>query len=236
MTKGTKPLRNIVLAGAASLAGLTGCKSTAEYTPAQLSSLLEDNEISYKDSLKFKRTNATLKERAETLEGEERQALDTLTSEYSKVIAEFDGNVKYTLLPVAELSTLEGPQNLNFTKFFKTVSYTGTAQEIADLVGAETWEELLPKVRGEFESTKGKEALANLYAVRQDWSKKAVEKIPALAKLQASEAEKIKSNTMGYRLVIAGQVPVSEELRGQLSFTQVPAEEETTEEVVAKEE
>ncbi len=225
-----KTLYSLIL-GASALAGCT----TTEYTQKDLAGMLSDNQVSYSDFLALNAKHASLKAKIDSLEGEERTNTEAFVTDLGNVIAHYKANAKFKALPVADILSIAGVENLNGTKYFPKSVIEISYADLVRSLKQEKADSLVQKMRGSWSSTKGSEAVA-LGRYEPVSYKEWVDLFgqnPAVAELLASQdrfVEAIKSNTTAVGLiedtgVIISNVPESLKIQTEETPTEQPAEE-----------
>lgn len=158
-----KKLYSLVLGAA----GLVGC-TTTEYTPADLSDLLADGNISLRDSRAFDSTYASLQNRKESLEGEEKQSATVLLNDIDKIRQKYNSGSKIKVKlsanfhnPAGLESSLDGTAD---SGLFIEMDYNSLAGKITK----EKADEVIRKMLSKFRATDGSRETSESYMVRLD--------------------------------------------------------------------
>lgn len=225
-----KTLYSLIL-GASALAGCT----TTEYTQKDLAGMLSDNQVSYSDFLALNAKHANLKAKIDSLEGEERTNTEAFVTDLGNVIAHYKASAKFKALPVADIISIAGTENLNGTKFFPESVIEINYSTLVNYLGQPVADSLVQKMRGSWSSTKGSEAVALGRYERigyNDWVR-LFGQTPKVSELLASQErffEGIKSNTTAVGLiedtgVVIANIPESLKVKAEETPTEQPAEE-----------
>lgn len=220
-----------LILGASALAGCT----TTEYTQKDLAGMLADNQISYADSQAFNKKHADLKQKIDSLNGDERTNAEALLTDLGSVIAHYKANAKFKVIPVADIMSVAGVENLNGNEYFPESAIELDYLSLVRYLGQERTDSLVQKMRGSWSSTNGNKAVALGRYERigyNDWVN-LFGQTPKVAELLASQergAEFIKSNTTAVGLiddtgVIIANIPESLKIKTEETPTEQPAEE-----------
>lgn len=157
-----KKLYSLVL-GAAGL----GC-TTTEYTPADLSDMLADGNISLRDVRAFDSTTASLRNRLESLESKEKQNATVLLNDIEKIKQKYNSGSKIKVKlsagfhnPAGLESSIDGTEN---SGLYVEMDY----KTLAGMITKEKADELVGKMLSRFRPTDGRRDTSESYMVRLD--------------------------------------------------------------------